>query len=163
MNDAPNAAPTPLPAATDTLPDAPPDPALRDLLDRSRTIAVLGASTDQHKPAHEVPEYLRRHGYDVLPVNPAAAGEELFGERVAATLAELDRPVDIVDVFRRAEAIPAHVDDILSMDPLPKVVWLQLGIRNDEVAARLRHAGITVIQDRCIKIEHARLLRRQEA
>ena len=163
MPDPSDVASPSVPATGDAVPDAPPDAVVRDLLEGARTIAVLGASTDPRKPAHEVPAYLKRRGFDVLPVNPAAVGEELFGERVTATLAELDRPVDIVDVFRRAEAIPAHVDDILAMDPLPKVIWLQLGIRNDEVASRLRRAGIVVIQDRCIKIEHARLRRRQEA
>ena len=157
MPDPSDVASPSVPATGDAVPDAPPDAVVRDLLEGARTIAVLGASTDPRKPAHEVPAYLKRRGFDVLPVNPAAVGEELFGERVTATLAELDRPVDIVDVFRRAEAIPAHVDDILAMDPLPKVVWLQLGIRNDEVASRLRRAGIVVIQDRCIKIDAGRL------
>lgn len=162
MSHAPASPATEPTGATSSVPDAPPDAELRDLLGRARTVAVLGASNDPHKPAHEVPAYLRRRGYEVIPVNPLLAGEELVGTRAVATLAELSVPIDIVDVFRRAEAIPAHVDDILAMAPLPGVVWLQLGIRNDDVAERLRSAGITVIQDRCIKIEHARLHKRQE-
>jgi len=131
---------------------------LRDILTSSRTIAVLGASTKSDRAANQVPRYLQRHGYAVLPVNPVAAGSELFGEPVTATLAEISQPVDLVDVFRRPVDIPPHVPDILAMRPLPKVVWFQLGIRNDEAAAELEAAGITVVQDKCTKIEHARLL-----
>ncbi len=134
------------------------DEQLRDALRGTKTIAVLGASTNSQKPAHYVPAYLMNHDYTVLPVNPAAAGGELFGEAVTATLAEIDVPVDLVDVFRRPADIPPHLPDILAMKPLPKVVWFQLGIRNDEAAAELEAAGITVVQDKCIKVEYARLL-----
>jgi predicted CoA-binding protein len=137
--------------------DAPPDAELRTLLASVSTIAVLGASTDPAKPAHQVPTYLQQHGYTIVPVNPAAAGAELFGATVAARLDELRVPVDVVDVFRRPEALPGHLDDILAMRPLPRVVWLQRGIRHDDVAAKLRAAGIQVTQDRCLKIEHRRL------
>ena len=134
------------------------DEQLRDALRGTKTIAVLGASTNSQKPAHYVPAYLMNHDYKVLPVNPAAAGGELFGEAVTATLAEIAVPVDLVDVFRRPADIPPHLPDILAMKPLPKVVWFQLGIRNDEAAAQLEAAGISVVQDKCIKVEHARLL-----
>ncbi len=134
------------------------DDQLRKVLDDTHTIAILGASTKSDRAANQVPLYLQRHGYTVLPVNPVAAGGELFGEPVTATLAEISQPVDLVDVFRRPVDIPAHVPDILAMRPLPKVVWFQLGIRNDEAAAQLEAAGITVVQDKCTKIEHARLL-----
>lgn len=134
------------------------DEHLRDILEATRTVAVIGASTNPDKPAHFVPRYLADHGYTVLPVNPAAAGQELFGETVTATLVELARQVDLVDVFRRPADIPPHVPDILAMRPLPKVVWFQLGIRNDEAAAELEAAGITVVQDKCLMEEHERLV-----
>lgn len=133
------------------------DERLSRLFEETRTIAVIGASTSSAKPAHSVPLYLQRQGYRVLPVNPAASGQELFGEPVTAAVAELKTAVDLVNVFRRSEDVPAHLPDILAMNPLPKVVWLQLGIRNDPVARALEAAGIDVVQDRCIKVEHARL------
>lgn len=128
----------------------------RELLARSHRIAVLGASARRQRPAYEVPAYLARHGYDIIPVNPRHAGEELHGRTVLASLSEISEKVDIVDVFRRAEDVDGHVEEILAMRPLPEVVWLQLGIRNDDAARRLGAAGIVVVQDRCTKIEHER-------
>lgn len=127
---------------------------VRRVLEGSRTVAVLGAHVNAAKPAHYVPQYLHEQGYRILPVNPVFAGETLWGEPVRETLVELDEPVDVVDVFRRAEHLPSHVPNILAMDPLPKVVWLQLGIRNDAVARELIDAGIEVIQDRCMLADH---------
>lgn len=133
------------------------DPELaKQFLLESRTIAVLGASDRPSRPAHYVPAYLVEKGYRVLPVNPRHEGETLFGEPVRKTLAELKEPVDIVNVFRRSEVIPSHVDDILAMQPWPKVVWLQLGIENDEVARLLEEKGIRVVQDRCTYADHRR-------
>ncbi len=134
------------------------DSVLKRVLEESRVVAVLGASTKDEKPANFVPAYLTRHGYEALPVNPAAAGGELFGHPITATLAELEVPVDVVDVFRRPADIPAHLPDILAMRPLPRVVWFQLGIRNDAAAAELEAAGIEVVQDRCMLEEHERLV-----
>jgi predicted CoA-binding protein len=133
------------------------DARLRQILERSPTVAVLGIHTAPEKPAFYVPEYLHEAGYRVIGVNPALAGQVLFGEPVHATLAELREPIDLVDVFRRAEAIPAHVDDMLAMRPLPKVVWFQLGITNDAAAATLERAGIAVVQNRCTLADHRRL------
>jgi predicted CoA-binding protein len=133
------------------------DARVREILTSSPTIAVLGIHRAPEKAAYYVPEYLHEAGYRVLGVNPAMAGEAMFGEPVHATLAELREPVDLVDVFRRPEAIPAHVADILAMRPLPKVVWFQLGITNDAAAQTLEQAGITVIQNRCTLAEHKRL------
>jgi predicted CoA-binding protein len=128
----------------------------REILTTARTIAVLGASTHTERPAHYVPEYLHEHGYRVIPVNPLHRGEQLWGEPFRATLREIGEPIDIVDVFRAPAALPQHVDDILAMQPLPKVVWFQLGIRNDAVAAQLSAAGIEVVQDRCTLADHRR-------
>lgn len=130
------------------------------ILQTSRTIAVLGAHSDPTRPAHEVPIFLLDKGYRVLPVNAMKAGEAILGDRAPAAFAslpEIQEPVDVVDVFRNSQAVAGHVDEILKMQPLPKVVWLQLGVRNDEAAAKLRAQGIVVVQDRCTKIEHNRM------
>lgn len=131
---------------------------VRQILQDNRVVAVLGAHVNVSKPAYYVPQYLFDQGYTIVPVNPGYVGETLFEHPVAASLAELEQPIDIVDVFRRSEAVPAHLDDILAMNPLPKVVWLQSGIRNDEVAAKLREAGIEVIQNRCMLADHRNLM-----
>ena len=133
------------------------DAAIRRILEPTRTIAVLGAHDDPTKAACYVPQYLQRVGYRVLGVNPKLAGQPLHGANVVATLAELGEPVDMVDVFRRAAELPAHLPELLAMEPRPKVVWLQLGIRHDGVAESLRAAGIEVVQDRCTLADHRRL------
>lgn len=130
---------------------------IRDLLATSPTVAVLGIHREPDKAAFYVPEYLHDEGYRVLGVNPRFAGETLFGEPVRATLAELGEPVDLVDVFRRGDAIPAHLDDLLAMRPRPRVVWFQLGITHDAAAAALEAVGIVVVQDRCTMADHQRL------
>ena len=131
---------------------------VKRVLETYKTVAVLGAHTTESKAAYYVPKYLQDNGYEVYPVNPVFAGETLFGREVVAELKSLSEPVEVVDVFRRSEHLPEHVDDLLSMDPLPKLVWLQLGIRNDEVAQKLSDVGINVIQDRCMLADHRRLL-----
>jgi predicted CoA-binding protein len=133
------------------------DARLREILTGSPTVAVLGIHREPEKAAFYVPEYLHDEGYRVLGVNPEFVNETLFGEKVRATLRELQEPIDLVDVFRRPEHIPAHIDDILAMKPHPRFVWFQLGIRNDEAAAKLEAAGITVIQNRCTLADHQRL------
>lgn len=141
-----------------SVPGAPADDELKGLLTDVRRIAVIGASTRDGRPANYVPAYLAGQGYDVVGVNPGATGEQLFGNKVVGSLAELEQPVDLVNVFRRNEDIPGHLDDILALDPLPRAVWIQLGLRHDETAQALRAKGITVIQDRCLMVEHRRLL-----
>lgn len=133
------------------------DARLRELLGNSPTVAVLGVHREPEKAAYYVPEYLHDEGYRILGVNPQFVGETLFGNPVRATLAELGEPVDIVDVFRKPELIPQHVDDILAMSPRPKIVWFQLGIKNDDAAKILEAAGITVVQNRCTLADHQRL------
>ena len=133
------------------------DAQLREILTTSPTIAVLGMHREPEKAAFYVPEYLHDEGYRVIGVNPRFAGEELFGEKVRSTLAEIGEPIDVVEVFRRPARIPDHVEDVLAMDPRPKVVWFQLGIRNDDAAHILEAAGILVIQNRCMLADHQRL------
>ncbi|WP_027892104.1 CoA-binding protein [Calidithermus chliarophilus] len=130
---------------------------LEQFLREARTVAVLGAHPDPYRPAHFVPAYLQRAGYMVLPVNPQFAGQELFGQTVAAGLEQLTVPVDILDVFRRSEALAEHLDAVLALRP--RLVWLQSGIRNDDFAARLEQAGIAVVQDRCLMTVHRALVR----
>lgn len=130
---------------------------VKRVLEDATTIAVLGAHPSASRPAAYVPAYLREVGYRVIPVNPRFVGQVLFGEQVRASLAELHEAVDIVDVFRRSEDIPGHLDDILSMSPRPRLVWFQLGITNDDVARRLIDEGIDVVQDRCTLADHRRL------
>jgi len=132
------------------------DDELRAFLARARCIAVLGAHVDAEKPAHYVPDYLHRTGYRILPANPVYASRTLWGEPVRASLAEISEPVDILDVFRRSAQVADHTDEILALRP--GLVWLQSGIRNDTVARTLEDAGIPVVQDRCLMVEHRRLL-----
>lgn len=136
---------------------SPTDLELRAIFDRTRTIAVLGAHTDPYKPAHYVPEYLHAAGYTVLPVNPLFAGRLLWGQPCVSRLDELRVAVDLVDVFRRPDALPEHIPELLAMNPRPPLVWLQLGIRHAEFARALRAAGIAVIEDRCTLADHRRL------
>jgi predicted CoA-binding protein len=133
------------------------DARLREILQTSSTIAVLGVHSEPEKAAFYVPEYLHEAGYRVIGVNPRFVGDELFGERVRAQLRDIKEPVDLVDVFRRGEQVAAHVDDILAMQPRPKVVWLQLGVKSEEAEKRLAAEGIEVIQNRCTLADHQRL------
>jgi predicted CoA-binding protein len=133
------------------------DAQLREILTTSPTIAVLGVHSEPERAAFYVPEYLHDEGYRIIGVNPVFAGAELFGEKVRPTLAEIAEPIDLVDVFRPAARIPDHVEDILAMNPRPKVVWFQLGIKNDDAAKILEAAGILVVQNRCTLADHQRL------
>jgi len=136
----------------------PSDEELRALLRAARTIAVVGIKADPTEDAHRVPAAMQARGYRILPVSPKCS--EVLGERCVARLGELREPVDLVNVFRAPQHIPAHADEILAMRPLPRAVWLQLGIRDDASAERLAAAGIAVVQDLCLMVEHSRLLGR---
>ncbi len=124
-----------------------------DLLRTVRVVAVLGAHREPHRPACYVPEDLYQAGFRVLPVNPTLVGEVRWGEPFHARLDALAEPVDVVDVFRRPDQLPGHLDEILAMRPLPRWVWLQSGIRHPEFAAALRAAGVQVVEDRCMLAE----------
>ena len=127
------------------------------LLQQYRHVAIVGVSADPYRPSHFVAIYLQAEGYDIIPINPRYAGQTLLGKRVYATLTEAKEAgeqIEVVDVFRRAENVPPIAEEAIAVGA--KVLWLQLGIRNDAAAKKAQEAGLTVVQDRCIKIEHAR-------
>ncbi|HSE94235.1 MAG TPA: CoA-binding protein [Methylomirabilota bacterium] len=134
------------------------DDGLRAILREAKRIAVLGAKRGEGEPSFYVPRYLESRGARIVPVNPTLAGERLFGVAVVPRLADLAEPVDVVDVFRRPEYLPAHAGEILALPWRPRAVWFQLGIRHDGAAETLARAGIRVVQDRCMMPEHRRLL-----
>ena len=131
---------------------------VREILANARTIAVLGASIKPQRPASYVPEYLHARGYRIIPVNPLHVGETRWGEPFVRRLQDLSEPIDIVDVFRHPGFLPQILPDFLAMTPAPKVIWFQLGIRHDAVAAELIAANIEVVQDRCTLSDHATLI-----
>jgi predicted CoA-binding protein len=133
------------------------DSYIRGILAAVKVFAMVGASPNWNRPSYFAMTYLQGKGYRVIPVNPMAAGQTILGEPVYARLADVPVPLDMVDVFRNSAAAAAVVDDALALDPLPKVIWMQLGVRNDEAAAKAEAAGIKVVMNRCPKIEWARL------
>ncbi len=134
------------------------DEGLRAILREAKTVAVLGAKAQVGQAAYYVPEYLVAHGYRIMPVNPTLEGQRLFGRPVVPTLADLDGPADVIEVFRRPEHLPGHAREILALPWKPKAVWFQLGIRNDHAAELLARSDIRVVQNRCMMPEHRRLL-----
>ena len=131
------------------------DAALRALLEEVHTIAVLGIKQGAEDDAFRVPRYLQQQGYRILPVNPKL--ERVLGEPCAPRLADLGETPDLVDVFRAPQHIPGHVDEILALPRHPRAVWLQLGIRHP-ATSRLEEAGISLVEDRCMMVEHRRLM-----
>jgi uncharacterized protein len=134
-----------------------PDETLKRILTSVKTIAVVGVSTNPVRPSYYVARYLGLKGYRVIPVNPASAGERLFGQTVRANLSEIGEPVDMVDIFRRSEHVGPIVDEALAAFPGLKVIWMQIGVENPEAAAVAEARGVEVIQNRCPKIEYQRL------
>lgn len=130
---------------------------LRDVLTRSRKIAVVGVSPNPVRPSHYVARYLSLKGFKIVPVNPGHAGKTLFGETICATLAEAPDDVDMVDIFRRSEAVPPIVDEALEVFPNLRTIWMQIGVAHEDAAAKAEARGVTVIQNRCPKIEYQRL------
>ncbi|HEV2461083.1 MAG TPA: CoA-binding protein [Ktedonobacterales bacterium] len=128
---------------------------MRDILTRYRRIAVVGLSDDPARPSNSVARYLIAQGYEVYPVNPKLQAPTVIGRRVYGALADLPEPPEIVDVFRRSEYVAQVVDEAVAAGA--KVIWTQLGVRDDQAAARARQAGLTVVQNRCTAIEHGRL------
>ncbi len=133
------------------------DAHLRDILTRTKTVAVVGVSTNPVRPSYYVARYLSLKGYTVIPVNPGHAGKTLFGAEIVGSLSEIDRRVDMVDIFRRSDAVPPIVDEALEQFPDLQTIWMQIGVEHAKAAARAEARGVDVIMNRCPKIEYQRL------
>src|SRR6202042_1220860 len=131
------------------------DAQIRSILERVKTIALVGASPNWNRPSYFVMKYLQGKGYRVIPVNPGAAGKEQLGEKIYASLRDIPEKIDMVDVFRASDQVGPVVDDAIAIGA--KVVWMQLGVRNDAGAEKAEAAGIEVVMNRCPKIEFGRL------
>lgn len=132
-----------------------PDWQIRRILRDVDTVAMVGASTNWNRPSYFAMKYMQDKGFRVIPVNPRSAGETLLGEEVVASLKDITVPVDMVDIFQRSDRVPPIVDEAIEIGA--KVIWMQLTVRHDEAARKAEEAGLTVIMDRCPKIEFARL------
>ncbi len=130
---------------------------IRRVLTEVKTIALLGASPNPARPSHGVMRFLLSKGYTVFPVNPGQEGKEILGQQVYAKLADIPEPIDMVDVFRAAENLPAIVEEVILLSPRPKFIWGQLSVRHDDAAAKAEAYGIEVVMDRCPAIEYPRL------
>jgi uncharacterized protein len=137
--------------------DSYPDSYIHGILNTVKTIAIVGASINAIRPSYFVFKYLLERGFNMIAVNPGHAGKELLGQRIFGRLADIPEPVDMVDIFRPAEYAPRIVEEALKLSPRPQVIWMQLGIRNDEAAALAEANGIKVVMNRCPKIEYGRL------
>ena len=130
---------------------------IRDILRSVKTVALVGATNNDVRPSYFVLKYLLDKGYDVTPVNPLLAGQEIVGRKVYAALKDIPHAIDMVDIFRNSQAAGAITDEALSLSPLPKVIWMQLTVRNDEAAACAEAAGLQVVMNRCPKMEYGKL------
>jgi len=133
------------------------DPFLTDILRRTKVVAVVGVSMNPVRPSYYVARYLSLKGYTVIPVNPGHAGTQLFGQTVRASLFDIEEPVDMVDIFRRSEAVPPIVDDALAAFPDLRTVWMQIGVEHEGAEAAAQARGVDVVMNRCPKIEYQRL------
>jgi predicted CoA-binding protein len=130
---------------------------IRTILRSVRSIAIVGASPNTVRPSYFLFKYMLERGYDVIPVNPGQAGKQMLGKTFVGSLGEIGRPVDMIDIFRASAHVMPVVNEALSLAPPPRVIWMQLGVRNDAAAARIEAAGIKVVMNRCPKIEYGRL------
>ena len=130
---------------------------IRRILQDVKTIALVGASANEVRPSFFVLKYLIEKGYTVFPVNPGMAGQDLLGQKVYGALADIPAAIDMVDIFRNSEAAAAIVDEALALTTQPKVIWMQLSVRNDDAAAKAEAAGLRVVMNRCPKMEFGKL------
>ena len=137
--------------------DAYPDSYIRSILNTVKSIAMVGVSPKDNRPSYFAFKYLLQRGYHMIPVNPGQAGKELLGQKVYARLSDIPEPVDMVDIFRASQYAKGVVEEALALNPKPQVIWMQLGIRDDEAAALGEAAGVKVVMNRCPKIEYGRL------
>ena len=134
-----------------------PDSYIRGILNTVKSIAMVGASEKENRPSYFAFKYLLERGYNMIPINPGHAGEDLLGRRISARLADVTEPIDMVDIFRASRYALPIVEEALALKPRPQVIWMQLGIRNDEAAALAEANGLKVVMNRCPKIEYGRL------
>jgi predicted CoA-binding protein len=137
--------------------DSYPDSYIRGILNTVKTIAMVGASEKENRPSYFALKYLLERGYHMIPVNPGHAGQAMLGQRIYARLADIPEPIDMVDIFRGPRYAPAIMEEVLALKPRPQVIWMQLGVRNDEAAALAEANGLKVVMNRCPKIEYGRL------
>jgi hypothetical protein len=137
--------------------DAYDDAYIRGILDTVKTIAMVGISPKENRPSYFAFKYLLGRGYRMIPVNPGQAGKSILGEKVYAKLSDVPEPVDMVDIFRASEHVLPIVQEALTLEPKPRVIWMQLSVRNDEAARLAEDAGLKVVMNRCPKIEYGRL------
>src|SRR5206468_4116244 len=137
--------------------DAYPDSYIRGILNTVKTIAMVGASEKENRPSYFAFKYLLERGYHMIPVNPGHAGEAMLGQKIYAQLSDIPEPIDMVDIFRASKYALPIVQEALTLKPRPQVIWMQLGIRNDEAAALAEANGLEVVMNRCPKIEYGRL------
>ncbi len=137
--------------------DTYPDDYIRGILGSVKVIAMVGASPVDVRPSYFAFKYLVQRGYDMIPINPGHVGKSLLGRPFVARLSDVGRPLDMIDIFRSSAHIMPVVDEALTLAPLPKVIWMQLGARDDAAAAKAEAAGIKVVMNRCPKIEWGRL------
>ena len=133
------------------------DRLLREILKSTKTIAMVGLSMNETRPSYFVGRYLHKRGYKIIPINAGHGGKDFFGQLVKSSIDEIDEPVDMVDIFRKPEAVPQIVDDSLAKLKGLKTIWMQIGIKHKSSALKARQLGLDVIEDRCPKIEHQRL------
>ena len=137
--------------------DSYPDSYIRGILNTVKSIAMVGASEKENRPSYFAFKYLLERGYNMIPINPGHAGEDLLGRRISARLADVTEPIDMVDIFRSSRYALPIVEEALALKPRPQVIWMQLGIRNDEAAALAEANRLKVVMNRCPKIEYGRL------
>ncbi|MFI0843194.1 CoA-binding protein [Mesorhizobium sp. IMUNJ 23232] len=130
---------------------------IAEILNTVKSVAIVGASANDVRPSFFVTKYLIDKGFTVFPINPGQAGKEILGRMTYAKLTDVPEAIDMVDIFRASAAVPPIVDEALALNPLPKVIWMQLTVRHDEAAAKAEAAGIKVVMNRCPKIEYGRL------
>ena len=130
---------------------------IADILRSAKTFALVGASDNDVRPSYFVAKYLMEKGYDVYPINPGKAGRDVCGRTILASMDDIPVPIDVVDIFRSAAAADGIVDDAIKLNPLPKVIWMQLGVRNDAAARRAAERGVQVVMNRCPKMEYGKI------
>jgi predicted CoA-binding protein len=137
--------------------DSYPDPYIRGILNTVKSIAMVGFSPKENRPSYFAFKYLLERGYRMIPVNPGQAGKEVLGQRIYARLSDIPEPMGMIDIFRGSQHALAIVEEALGLKSRPQVIWMQLGVRNDEAAAKAEAAGMKVVMNRCPKIEYGRL------